>query len=451
MKLTFILLALLPCTFALFALTNGRRAAIASLLIAWLFLPVHNIELPNIPDLNKMSIAAISVLLGSTCFDGGKPFKTKPRWFDIPALIVCLCPILSSWTNGLGMYDGLSTALESVFRFGLFYWIGRTYFNNLVAVRELAAGILVGGIIYVPFCIFEMVFSPQLHNIVYGFHAQKFSMALRFGGYRPSVFMESGLALGMWLAATALLAIWMWYHRSFRRLWGVPFVYYVPVLLGTFILSRAAGAYMAFFIGVSVLTACRTFKASWPLMGLVLLIAMYLFLRSTGLWSGTQLITVAERVFGADRASSLEVRIRNDSEMSAKARERVMFGWGGWGRFRMKDDQGNDISTTDTMWIIMYGQRGLIGLASVYTLYLLPVVGVCRRFPVRMWNHPLVAPVIACAVILCTFMIDCLMNDMPNPLFTMTAGALAGIRPVVPAVIVRPREQIVQSQESWLV
>jgi len=349
------------------------------------------------------------------------------------------------------MYDGLSTSLEAVFRFGLFYWIGRTYFNNLVAVRELAVGIIAGGIIYVPFCIYETIFSPQLHRALYGFHAQKFSMAMRFGGYRPSVFMESGLALGMWLAATTLLAIWMWHNRSIRRLWGVPFAYYVPVILGTLVLSRAAGGYVAFAIGMTVLIACRTLKTSWPLSGLVFLIASFLLLRSTGLWSGAQLVTVANAVFGADRASSLEMRMRNDSELGEKAREHILFGWGGWGRFRIKDDHGNDMSTTDTMWIIMYGQRGLLGLVSVFAMYLLPVIGVCRRFPIHIWDHPLVAPVIGCSAILCTFMIDCLMNDMPNPLFTMTAGALAGIRPVVPAMILRPNAPASPKQESWLI
>jgi hypothetical protein len=132
----------------------------------------------------------------------------------------------------------------------------------------------------------------------------------------------------------------------------------------------------------------------------------------------------------------LVFRLENEAKLSAKARQQPWFGWGGWGRSRIFDDYGKDISVTDSLWIINFGNFGLVGVFSWLGAMLLPLVGfVLLRYPVETWLHPQVLPAGILAVGLMLYVIDCLVNGMVNPIYTLIAGALAGIvarRPVVP-------------------
>ena len=120
----------------------------------------------------------------------------------------CLCPIPSSVLNTLGLYDGLSASFDYLVTWGLPYLIGRTFFTRFEHLREMSIHILIGGIIYVPLCLWEVRMSPQLHLTVYGFDSGWGEVV--YGGYRPKVFMSTGLELGLWMAATATTGIWLW-------------------------------------------------------------------------------------------------------------------------------------------------------------------------------------------------------------------------------------------------
>ena len=52
--------------------------------------------------------------------------------------------------------------------------------------------------------------------------------------------------------------------------------------------------------------------------------------------------------------------------LAAKAMRRPVFGWGGWGRSRVHDEWGTDLSITDGLWIIQFGQLGQVQLSLVY-------------------------------------------------------------------------------------
>jgi hypothetical protein len=69
---------------------------------------------------------------------------------DIPMIIWCLCPICSSLSNDLGLYDGISTAFAQTVAWGFPYFIGRLFLGDLRGLRELAIGIFAGGVAYVP-------------------------------------------------------------------------------------------------------------------------------------------------------------------------------------------------------------------------------------------------------------------------------------------------------------
>ena len=159
----------IPVILLLFATLPSRRAVVAASISAWLFLPVAQFPLPGLPDYTKVSATTAGLLLGTVLFDGGRFSGLRLRWFDLPILVWCVIPFASSVANSLGAYDGLSGVVNRTLTWALPYLIGRAYFSDLDGLRELATGILVGGLIYMPLCLWEIRMSPQLHRVIYGY------------------------------------------------------------------------------------------------------------------------------------------------------------------------------------------------------------------------------------------------------------------------------------------
>lgn len=420
------LIGWIPVVLVLFALMRPRRAVISAFLIAWLFLPVAGYAMPALPDYTKITATSYGVLLGVLLFDAGRLLQFRPSWIDLPAVVWCLVPLASSISNGLGIYDGASGVMDLTTRWGVPYFIGRLYFSDLEGLRELAVGIFISGLVYVPLCLFEMRMSPQLHPMFYGFHPRGNFNVYRFGGYRPRVFMESGLALGMWMTAASLIGVWLWQTGAMRRLRQVPMSLLVPVLLVTTVLCKATGALVLLFGGLAVLFLTKWVRSPVFLAGLIAVPIGYIAVRSTSNWSGRVLIDAAALV-SEERARSLQGRLENEDILAEKAWQRPVVGWGGWGRSRVYDEKGKDISTTDGIWIIAFGEHGLVGLVSIYALMLLPAVLLVWRVPAAQWAWPSFAPLVGLAVLLALVAVDQLLNGMPNPVFFLCAGGVSGV------------------------
>ncbi len=402
----------------------SRRAVITAFLFAWLFLPMASYRLPMIPDYSKMSATCLSVLLATFLFDLTRVTQFRLKLLDVPMLIFCLASLVTSITNGMGVYNGLSTLTVTMIKWGIPYFIGRLYFNDLQGLRELAIGIFFGGLIYVPFCLYEIRMSPQLHYIVYGYHQHSFGQTMRFGGYRPMVFMQHGLMVGTWMCTASLVGIWLRVSRVLVHVKGFP----VSVLLGivtiTAIGIKSTGAVVLLLLGVSLLLVMRRFRYRWLLIGLAAIPILYVIFRGTGVWDGSELLELSNLIFGAERSGSLKARIANDTVLSEHARRSFFFGWGGWDRNRPAGMK----TITDSMWIIIFGNRGAIGLFSLLGIILLPVLTLHRRIPVRLWFSQSGATVTVLAVVLALWMIDSLFNSMFNPIFLLIAGGLAGLK-----------------------
>ena len=86
-------------------------------------------------------------------------------------------------------------------------------------------------------------------------------------------------------------------------------------------------------------------------MTLAILAVAYPLLRATDLVP-TNYMVEAARYKNDDRAESLQFRFDHEKQMLQRASQRFLFGWGRWGRSRIYDEWGNDISVTDGRWII---------------------------------------------------------------------------------------------------
>jgi O-antigen ligase len=138
------------------------------------------------------------------------------------------------------------------------------------------------------------------------------------------------------------------------------------------------------------------------------------------------MVQMAESTVGAERAQSLEFRLQNEDILSNKALQRFWWGWGRFGRSRVLNEYGKDISTTDGEWIIALGESGVIGLAAVTMLYILPVIRLWWRLKGPLWADPSFAAVSAFAVILTLYATDNILNAMLNPVITVVIGGVNG-------------------------
>ncbi|MFA6241705.1 MAG: hypothetical protein WC655_12305 [Candidatus Hydrogenedentales bacterium] len=416
---------------ALFLVLPSRRATIAAFVFAWLFLPVAEYNIVGLPDWNKMSATSISIFVATLLFDPNRILQLRPRWIDCAMVLLCVCPLFSSLTNDLGVYDGLSSVFRQTVRWGLPYLVGRMYFSDIEGMRELMIAIFIGGLVYVPLCWFEIRMSPQLHRLFYGYHQHGFAQTIRYGGYRPMVFMEHGLMVGMWMVSATLSGIALWRSGALRHIYGIPVLPMAGVLLLTALLCKSTGAIAILLIGLAALAVVFYLRANVALPAIAFVSVAYILLRATGLWSGVQLIDYADAIVGEERAASLETRIRNENLLAARAQEHWVFGWGGWNRSRITDAAGRDISITDSQWIITFGVTGMVGLAGLFGALLLPMLVLSWRAQPAVWGHPAVASYAVAALLLGLWMIDNTVNAMFNPIYLLMAGGLAGMNAIV--------------------
>lgn len=414
----------IPVVLFLFTVLPPRRAVLVAYVAGWLILPSTSLPVPGLPNYTKVTAVAYAVLLGCILFDFDRLSAFRPQWFDLPMLVWCLCPFASSVSNGLGAYDGASAVLSQIITWGIPYFIGRLYFREIADLRELAMAIFVGGLAYVPFCLFELRMSGQLNGLVYGIHIWTGS---KYGLYNAVVFMANALEVGMWMTAAALMGCWLWMTSNLPRLWNISPGKLVAVQMVMAVLCHQTGALLLLAAGLAFLWGARRTGSSLLIWILVLAPPGYMAVRAGNFWSGRELVDIARAVLNENRAGSLEFRLKNEDILAAKAIQRPVFGWGGWGRNRVYNDKGRDITVTDGLWIIVLGINGFVGLGSETMVMLLPIVLLIFRYPPRGWSRDDLGPAAVLAVLVVLFQIDCITNAMFNPIYVLAAGALVGL------------------------
>lgn len=417
----------IPLVLLLFAALPPRRAVLVSFIGAWLFLPMMGWDLKGLPDYTKVSATSVGALLGIVLFDPGRLLQFRWRWLDLPMALWCIAPFFSSLANNLGAYDGLSETLTQVVTWGIPYFIGRIYFNDLMGLRELTVAIFVGGLIYVPLCLYEIRFSPQLHRIIYGYHQHSFAQTFRFGGFRPMVFMQHGLMVGMWMGMATLAGLWLAWSGALRWFLGWSVWWWVAGLGVVAILCKSAFAVLLMLVGSATLLAIRWQNWRWPLAALAAVPLLYMVLRQTDVLSAHWLVDTAATLTNEHRAASLAVRLEQERLFSEKAFERPIFGWGGWRRSFPEDRSTQGGRAVDSQWIIALGRNGLFGLGALTAALLLPVWAMCQRVPAASWRHPVMAGLIVIALQVTLYSIDNLLNAMINPAFLLGLGGLTGV------------------------
>ena len=417
----------IPISIFFFFTLKPHRAVLFSVIGGWLFLPMTGYDLPGLPIYSKSTAIAVGLLLAGRLSGQRQAASFHWRLYDLPMILWCLCPIATSMSNQLGLYDGLSSSFTQILTWGIPYLAGRIYFTNTETLRDLCLGVVIGGLLYMPLCLYEIRMSPQLSNMIYGFFPHSFEQHIRYGGFRPIVFMQHGIMVALWMATTTSVAFWLWRSKESSHINGISMSVIVAGLAITTILCKTASGWIALIIGVSSYFMLNTFSMLLPLRLLLLSIPGYIILRSTGLISAFNLEMIASHFFDADRVASFGIRLFQEDLFSIKALERPLLGWGGYGRgWPIDPETGQQmIQMIDALWLITFSTLGYLGIASLVTAILagpwFVFRAIKRNAEIPVSNKTIPASL---SIVVILFMLDSLINGMTNPIYIVISGAL---------------------------
>ncbi|MFH0974679.1 MAG: hypothetical protein V1874_02730 [Spirochaetota bacterium] len=405
----------IPINIILFRKFTPQKAILISVIGGLLFLPVIKLDIPMI-YYGKNTAIAVSLLSGIGFSGKIRDMAFSPGWLDIPIIIWCIMsPFLSVLANDLGTYNAVAAVVQTSLDYGVFYMAGRIFFSDKEALRLLCRGIIIGGLIYVPLVLFEVRMSPQLSRIIYGFTPTSFAELIRYGGFRPIVFMDHGLMVALWMTTAYIVSFWLLSTREITEIKKIPMIVIVILLLISTILCKCSAAIVYLIFGTLgyYLKSKRIFNI------LIIIIPVYILLRISGILPADTIIDYLSKIFNAERIESLSTRLQQEELFGIKALERPLLGWGWIERaWPINPLTGqNAISMIDSVYLAVFSVRGYLGLLSLYSVLLL---GPWKVMKSR--TASIDAAVISLVLIL--FIIDTLLNGMINPVFILSSGAL---------------------------
>lgn len=416
------LIGWVPICLILMAALPRRVSVVVAVVGGWLILPPSAIAISGLSSFTKQSALTYGVLLGTLLFTPDRLLRLRPHWLDLWVIGYSVSPFFSSMTNGLGAYDGGSAVLGHTSVWALPYLVGRIHFQGERNLRDLLRGMVVACIILIPFCLYEMRMSPTLLTDIYGLGRFQ---GMRLGGWRPRILFTNGLEFGLWMSMCFLAGVWLWRSGTFQRFAGWPVGrFWLPVLGVVTLLCRSSGALALLALGLGVLWTARRFRSRLAMLFLVLAPLIYVGVRVPDLWDYSGAVTFLREYFDEARAQSFEFRLQNEDVLVAKAVEKPLFGWGGWGRARVYDETGRDLTVTDGFWVIALGNNGAFGLAFFLSMFIAPALLFIKKSAPEDWTSPAAAGQAAAVCLNALFMIDCLFNAFPTAVYVVVLGGL---------------------------
>jgi hypothetical protein len=251
-------------------------------------------------------------------------------------------------------------------------------FTEVRQLEYVLHALAVAMLIYSIPMLYEVRMSPQLQNIVYGYFSHSFMQQMRAGGFRPVVFVGHGLPLAIITSFAVLASVALW--RRGRSIRGLSPAIVTLYLGGLLVLCKTFSAMTYAAAGGLAMYFCSARTLARTSVVIACIVLGYPILRSFDLFP-TTLLTEISSSADEERGDSLKFRFDNEDILLAHARERWLSGWGGYGRNRVINEDGNDISVTDGLWIILFGQLGAAGFLSVFGLMVLPLFLCARALP----------------------------------------------------------------------
>lgn len=318
-------------------------------------------------------------------------------------------------------YDAIS--IIGGFVFGLLpFLLAQRHFATAESHVVLLRAVVLAMLVYSLPTLFEIRMSPQLNVTFYGFFPHQFLQHMRDGGFRPVVFLLHGLWLAIILAMAVMAALALWKQRLSE---GKRAGHWMFAALYLFIVLSLSNSLGALVIAVLVIPAAVLLGARGQVLiaaALAGAVLLYPILRGAQIVPVDDILSFAESI-SAERAASLEFRLRNEDALSERAAEKPWGGWGSWGRNLIFDPEtGQEASIVDGAWILLIGTYGWLGYLSQFGLMTLPIILVAlgrRRVPIQPATAGL-------ALVMAINLVDLIPNATMGPVTWLISGALAG-------------------------
>lgn len=417
-------------------------AVAATVIFGYLLLP-QNVgwDFPLLPPINKHFIPSFCALvlalvllqpsyLNPNPDTGLKGWVPRTTSAQILITLIIAGAFLTVLTNGdairygprriqgIGIYSAFSSTLSS-FVILLPFFLGRKFLGTVQGQRTLLKVLAFAGACYALPVIYEIIMSPQLNRMIYGFFQSSWRQHVRGVGYRPIVFLEHGLWLAIFMASAGLAAFGLVQTskgKERQKYWIMA-----ALVLGSLMMSRSLGALVICIWALGTLIFMPRVIQLLSAAIIAGMVLSYPLLRGADLIPTQTAIELASRV-SADRANSLDYRFTNEDILLEKAAERPLFGWGSFGRWRVYNDEGEDITTSDGYWIITIAKSGWVGYLTDFGFLCWPVIlfGIMRR-RLQVTDETAVL-----SVIMAAGLIDLIPNATDTPITMLIAGALYG-------------------------
>jgi hypothetical protein len=411
----------------------AKYAIFTAITLAVLLLPSNFIvDLPLLPALTRETITSLTIVC--TLLLLGKKFRFFQSGLIVKVIVGYIIIIIisaelngapeiigSKFLPGLSDYDAFSNVIRALLWLIPFF-LGRYFFTEVKDNEAIIKIIVIIGLIYSIPMLYEIRFSPQLHRIVYGYHASDFLQNMREGGFRPTVFVGGGLTLAFWFSTCLISAMAL--HKNKIPIGKLSPQMIVCFLAFVLVLSKTWSAFIYVAIGVIFiyrLSPSRQVKLSFLMATLIL---FYPVSKIMGIFPDRAIIsTIAE--YNTERAESMEVRYVNEEILLTHALKKPFFGWGGWGRNRLYDNSGKDTVITDGQWIIVFGVFGAFGFVFYYLILIIPLYYAVKNMKLVSDTKDQTYFAVL-AIILAVSIVDSVPNSNMGPMHLLLAGALLG-------------------------
>lgn len=412
------------------------KAAALLLLLPLMFLPEQvYFKFSGLPVFPKQRIAIFWLLAGALLFHLPRLRSVRlRRGVTLAMLLLFGGGVLTVFLNSDPIkygavsvpphvpYDAVHTIIQNAFDYLLPFILGVAMFNGRHDLRVLLRTLLGAGLVYSVFQLIEIRLSPQFHIWVYGFFQHSFAQTLRGGGFRPTVFMEHGLAVAMFTVVVVMAAAAL--YKTKIRVFRVPAGWALAYLWLVLLLLKSEAAFLYSLLAVPLILYASPKTQFRFAMLLAVIVLAYPWARGAGVVPVDDIRDWVASEYGEEKVGSLMTRFVNEERLLERANERYLFGWGWYGRaYTHNVEAGFASAIRDGDWIITVGDWGRVGFLGKYLLILLPLFMSARQLK-RVRSESDRRLLAALALIIAISAFDLLPNGNFNHLIFVFSGAL---------------------------
>jgi len=413
------LIVWIPLSVLMFAQLRPVTACTVVLLAGWLWLPMAELRIEGLPDIDKVFVTSVGAALGVAIFGMRATKGYRYCLGDLLFFVFSCSVMMTSLMNGLGIHDALAQWLLKMLMFGVPYFLGRLLLRSRQDFHHACYIVVCGSALYAIPALWEWRMSPNVHITLYGF-LRGFADTPRWGAFRPIVCFQAPLALGTFFSWTAILAVALYRGKLMKPLLGFPPILIVTAVVLGLLLSMSLGPWGMFLLGLAMLWAW--YRHGWRRTVLFPVFFSILWIggRYTDRTDGEVITSTIAKVAPL-RAVSFDYRLRAEAVQLELAREKPVWGFGGFGRNRVRDKNGKDVVAVDGLWIIYLASFGFAGLITFIMWWSYPLL-MASKLRLQADRDPVLGAIVVTASMqLASFMFNAFISSV---LLFLLGGAI---------------------------